>query len=115
MSAQALLNGAEDETLKEQNLSVSSCYSVSSGHELENKVSNILHEFPGIGYRSVISHLTAQQIRVAEHRVRQAVRKVDPEGVMLRKLCLTVTKRRKYSVRAPRALWHIDGYHKLIR
>ena len=55
---------------------------------------------------SVVSHLTAQQVRVAEHRVRQAVRKVDHGGVMLRKRHIVLTERRKYTICAPWALWH---------
>lgn len=36
-------------------------------------------------------------------------------GVLMRTLQLNPRRRRKYSVRAPNSLWHIDGKHKLIR
>ena len=43
------------------------------------------------------------------------MRRVDPEGVLLRALTINTVNRRKYQVYAPLALWHIDGNHKLIR
>ena len=37
----------------------------------------------------------------------------DPEGIQFRlRHCL---RPREYHVEAPNSLWHIDGYHKLIR
>ena len=41
------------------------------------------------------------------------MRAVDPEGVQLR--LHRSLHRREYNVEAPNALWHVDGYHKLIR
>ena len=43
------------------------------------------------------------------------MRRVDLEGVVYRRMTLHPVHRRKYSVPAPNSLWHIDGYHKLIR
>ena len=43
------------------------------------------------------------------------MRRVNPEGVLLRALTINTTNRRKYGVYAPLALWHVDGNHKLIR
>ena len=40
--------------------------------------------------------------------MRDSLRRVDPSGV--RNRC-----RNRYNVSSPNALWHIDGYHKLIR
>ena len=38
---------------------------------------------------------------------------IDPSGIEMRlRRCL---HRRQYSVASPNSLWHIDGYHKLIR
>ena len=43
------------------------------------------------------------------------MRRVNPEGVLLRALELNVVRRRSYQVQGPLSLWHIDGNHKLIR
>lgn len=45
--------------------------------------------------------------------MRESIYRVDPNGVQMQ--CRRVLHRRKYAVSYPNALWHIDGYHKLIR
>ena len=74
-------------------------------------------EFPSIGYRSMRGHLLSEGIKITETRTRKIMKAVDPLGVLLRNtLCSTYRiRRRTYSVRAPRALWHVDSNHKLIR
>jgi hypothetical protein len=42
--------------------------------------------------------------------------RVDPGGAAVRAVgCSSRLQRRVYAVSGPNALWHIDGYHKLIR
>lgn len=48
-------------------------------------------------------------------RVQESMRRADPGGVLMCTLQLNPRRRRRYSVRAPNSLWHIDGNHKLIR
>lgn len=48
-------------------------------------------------------------------RLQESLRRVDAEGVYMRRLRMRVLRRRQYSVPAPNSLWHIDGNHKLIR
>jgi hypothetical protein len=71
-------------------------------------VRGMINEFPSIGYRSMRGHLWADGIKVTA---------VDPLCVLVRiALCSTYRiRRRAYSVRAPKALWHVDSNHKLIR
>ena len=46
-------------------------------------------------------------------RVCESLHRIDPSGTEIRlRRCL---HRRQYSVASPNSLWHIDGYHKLIR
>ena len=45
----------------------------------------------------------------------ESMRKVNPEGVLLRTLAINTVNPRNYQVYAPLALWHIDGNYKLIR
>ena len=72
---------------------------------------NSLH--PHSGERIIRGHLRSNNIHVQRERIRQSLRRVDPSGVELR--ARRVLHRRMYHVDTPNALWHLDGYHKLIR
>ncbi|XP_065821869.1 uncharacterized protein [Labrus bergylta] len=61
------------------------------------------------------SFLRARGLRVQIPRVRDSLRRVDPDGTELRAMANRTLRRRQYSVPAPNAMWHIDGNHKLIR
>ena len=68
---------------------------------------------PGIGQNRMIGALHSRGIRVQRWKVRELMRELDLVGTALRwrgTIC-----RRKYNVRGPNALWHIDGNHKMIR
>ena len=68
---------------------------------------------PRLGEKSIDGLLRAQGVVVQRHRIRDTLHVVDPEGVHnhLRRLL----HRRKCNVQSPNELWHVDGYHKLIR
>ncbi len=53
-------------------------------------------------------------MKIQEYRVREAMRRVDPEGVITRQLRSVPVYRRKYNVKGPLSLWHMDGNHKII-
>ena len=59
--------------------------------------------------------LRARGLQIQWHRIEDSMKRVCPEGVLMRSLQFTVLKRRIYNVRSPLSLWHIDGNHKLIR
>jgi transcriptional regulator with XRE-family HTH domain len=101
--------------LSEMGISMSSKFSNISDEELDLEIQKIIHNFPDIGYRSVRSHLCVRGFAVQKSRVLEAMRRVDMEGILRRKLFLKPIFRRQYHVRGPLSLWHIDGYHKLIR
>ena len=103
--------------LKQYDLCIENTYSDITQNQLEEEVQKIAAEFPEVGYRTVSSILLAKGHRVQESRVREALRFADPNGVLFRRLFLSTCRmqRRTYNVRAPLALWHIDGNHKLIR
>ncbi|KAJ7580486.1 hypothetical protein C8J56DRAFT_732946, partial [Mycena floridula] len=46
-------------------------------------------------------------------RVTASLKRVDNLGRTLRNN--QTIRRRKYSVKRPNSLWHLDGHHKLIR
>ena len=99
--------------MTDYNLSVMATYSTLTADELDSLVREIQLQFPMCGNRQMQGHLIARGYRIQQHRVREAQRRVDPEGSILRRL--TTIRRRVYSVPAPLSLWHIDGNHKLIR
>jgi len=101
--------------LAENNIRLGQRFSNLSDVELDNLVLNIISNFPNVGYRSVRGHLARSGHTVQETRVRESMRRVDVEGVLCRTLRLNPTHRRRYSVPSPNSLWHVDGYHKLIR
>lgn len=71
---------------------------------------------PYIGERMIIGYFRSKSVKVKRRRIREGIRRVDPEGLTDRrnKLHHRIT-RRIYSVPRPHFLWHIDGNHKLIR
>ena len=69
--------------------------------------------FPQCGEKIISGRLKSSGICVQRQRVRDSLQRIDPSGVRSR--CRNVLQRRQYFVPSPNALWHIDGYHKLIR
>ncbi|XP_073711475.1 uncharacterized protein [Misgurnus anguillicaudatus] len=85
-----------------------------SDAELDVIVSDIHRNFPSAGYKLILGHLRSKQLFVKRSRVLASLRRVDAEGVLMRRLSLRTVRRRVYSVPAPNSLWHVDGNHKLI-
>ena len=100
--------------LKEFGLKKGLCFSTISDEELDNCIISILNRFPNCGYKKMRGFLRAKNTNVQERRVRESMRRVDPEGVLFRALQSMPIIRRKYSVAGPLSLWHMDGNHKLI-
>ncbi len=94
-------------------LSIRSQYSNINDPELDNIVCEIQREFPSCGNRQMHGHLLSRGLRVQQFRIRELQRRIDPDGCAIRQL--QTIRRRQYSVPSPRALYHIDGNHKLIR
>ena len=63
----------------------------------------------------MLGHLATWGLRVREIEVRESMHGVDPNGVLLRTLENRIIQQRGYNVYSPRALYHLDGNHKLIR
>ena len=81
--------------------------------DLDVKVSDICSLNPLIGEKTVQGRLRHQNIRVQRSKLRASMKRVDPHGV--KAWLKHVLHRRQYSVPGPNSLWHLDGYHKLIR
>ena len=101
--------------LNEFGLSLRNNYSDISDENLDNVVQEIKRNFPNTGYKRMKGFLSQRGYTVQQERIRESMRRVDPEGVLLRGLQMRVIDRRHYRVPGPQCLWHIDGNHKLIR
>jgi hypothetical protein len=85
-----------------------------SDHDLDRIVQEFRTQNPQSGVRYLRGHLRNEhKLRIQKTRIRDSIDRVDPLGRVLRHY--TITRRRKYEVSRPNALWHMDGHHKLIR
>uniref|UniRef100_A0A3B3DGH7 Uncharacterized LOC112153455 n=1 Tax=Oryzias melastigma TaxID=30732 RepID=A0A3B3DGH7_ORYME len=101
--------------LQQHGLSVSTMYSDVTDAELDSLVLELHRAHPQCGYRMMRAYLQTRGHRVQIARVRESLRRVDPQGTEFRSLLNRTLHRRQYNVPAPNCLWHIDGNHKLIR
>lgn len=91
-------------------LSVGSRFSDISSTQLKNYVYQIVTENTNLGEVSIRSRLCALGFKVQRQRVRDTIKNTACHLVQPRKIII-----RKYKVRAPLSLLHIDGKHKLIK
>lgn len=80
--------------------------------ELDRVVEEIRKEKPSVGLKFICARLRSKGVKMQRERVRKSMRRNDPIGVELRGR--KAIRRRNYVVAGPDALWHMDGYHKLI-
>ena len=99
--------------MSELGVSIRAQYSTITDNELDALVGVFQAQFPLCGNRQMQGHLLSRGYRIQQGRIRESQRRVDPDGAIIRRL--HVLNRRVYSVPSPRSLYHIDGYHKLIR
>lgn len=98
--------------MKKYQLSHLNSMAVSDAH-LDSLVREITSLLPKCGEKTISGRLRSCNIRVPRHRIRASLKRVDPSGIERR--CRGVLHRRRYEVPSPNGLWHLDGYHKLIR
>ena len=98
--------------MRDFGLSCSLKYCCISDESLDDIVRAICQEFPGCGVKMLQGHLVERGVVVQQRQVTEALRRTDPEGVLMRQRL--GIRRRKYNVTFPLELWHIDGNHKLI-
>ena len=90
-------------------------YTDITNEDLDKIVSEIYKDFPNCGIRRMKGFLCARGIYLQWERVRSALWRIDPNGILLRSIQLNLIHRRQYHVPGPLSLWHLDGNHKLIR
>ena len=99
--------------MTEYGLSIGSLYSDVTDQELDQVVSETKVLFPNSGYRMMQGHLLNQGYRITQARIQDSLQRVDSDGIAIR--WSTAIERRRYKVKVPLSLWHLDGNHKLIR
>ena len=99
--------------MAEFNIFHSDQYTNITDHDLDAIIIVIKQTFPNCGNKQLQGHMLSQVYRVQQQRIRDAQRRIDPEGSVMRRL--RAVNRREYRVAAPQSLWHMDGNHKLIR
>ena len=80
---------------------------------LDIMVEEIQRQYPNWGEKSVSGHFASTGMKIQRWRVRESLRRVSPLAVKQR--FRQAIHRREYRVPYPNSLWHIDGYHKLIK
>ena len=85
-------------------------YTNISDDDLDSYVREMTQLHPQCGEKSISGRLI---IRVQTQRTCNSLHRVDSVAVANR--LRSALHRRRYSVQSPNSLWHIDGYHHLIR
>lgn len=88
--------------------SVSGPVSMWSDTELDNAITHLRVLYPNAGVIMLQGALKVQQQNVPRERIRQSLRRIDPQNRLFRRLLL---QRREYWVPGPNYLWHHDGQH----
>ena len=101
--------------LREFNISSRRFFTIMDDETLDRTIEDILRSFPSYGYSRMTDALLSNGIKVQQFRIRESMRRVNPDGILLRALTINTVQRRKYQVYAPLTLWHVDRNHKLIR
>ena len=57
--------------------------------KLDAVLLDVLHNFPNCGCKSMRGHLLSKGHKVQEDRIREAMRRIDPEGINAYEIILT--------------------------
>ena len=98
--------------IREYQMSANAYVSITEA-EIDYLVHEVVSAHPRSGEKIVHGKLRSQGLHIQRWKVRESLARVDPSGIEARKR--RVLHRRVYSVESPNSLWHLDGYHKLIR
>ena len=88
-------------------------FSTISDHDLDRLLRAFREAKPLSGFRYAMGFLESNGLRIQKSRVIQSLNRIDRLRQVLR--THATIDRREYIVPYPNYLWHIDGYHKLIR
>ena len=88
-----------------------------SEEEVDEIVNNFTRDRPLVGETVIMAHLLGvHQIHCTRDFLRSSIARVTPDELANRRhLFGRKLVRRVYDIVGPHHLWHIDGWHKLIR
>ena len=72
--------------MKDFGLSAATTYTQLSDQQLDELIRDIQRDFPNAGCKRVTGLLRARDVYMQQARIRQSMRRVDPEGILLRAL-----------------------------
>jgi transcriptional regulator with XRE-family HTH domain len=101
------------QNLKDQELYGAVKFADISSDELDTVLRFYKNLKPNSGIRFAAAFLRFLGVRVQKEYIRLSLKRIDGLGEILRNHA--AIDRRTYEVPRPNYLWHIDGYHKLIR
>lgn len=99
--------------LEEDGFNRMTTYTSITDTELDFTIHEIKRNHPNDGERMIIGHLCRLGINVPRSRVRSSIHRIDPVNVTLRRNL--AIRRRVYHSDGPNCVWHLDGYHKMVR
>ncbi|XP_072157211.1 uncharacterized protein [Bemisia tabaci] len=82
-----------------------------SDEDLRNLIIEMKEEDQSCGQPYITGEVRARGYYISRHRIRKQLRIVDPVGSVRRRRF--IARRRRYRVRGPNYLWHMDGNEKL--
>ena len=88
-------------------------FSIVTDAQLDHVANQFSISHPNSGEKSFEGYLRHMGMRVQRSHIRSSLQRIDPRCV--RNRFHATLHRRQYCVPMPNSLWHIDGYHKLIR
>ena len=88
-------------------------YSEITDEELDDIVRDFFAQCPDSGYQYCHGHIRSEGLRVRRVHVKASMARVRPLAALVQQGNAIV--RRSYIIIRPNAVWHGDGYHKLIK
>lgn len=83
--------------------------------EVDNLVLEALSTLPNIGERLITGYFLSKGITIQRKRVREAIKRVDAEGLAARRERMHRTiRRRVYNVPHPHFIWHLGKFVHII-
>ena len=89
------------------------CFSEITNGDLDDLVKGIVTRLPACGKQSIQTLLKVNSMILQRERVRESICHVDLLGLETR--LQSTLHHQQYNIVSPNTLWHIYGYHKLIR